>query len=108
MQRFVPAALAATLFLAFGAGSASAADGDAQRGLEKSREVCALCHIVEESGQGNADLPTFANIANDPETDAARLRAWLAVPHPQMPQFDSLTPQDVDDIIAYIESLKTE
>lgn len=85
---------------------ASAADAEA--GLEKSREVCALCHIVEEGGQGNAGLPTFINIANDPETDASRLRAWLAVPHPQMPQFDSLTAQDVENIIAYIESLKTE
>jgi mono/diheme cytochrome c family protein len=87
---------------------ASAADGDAKRGLEKSREVCALCHIVEEGGQGNAGLPTFIAIANDPATDAARLRGWLAVPHPQMPQFDSLTARDVEDIIAYIESLKTE
>ena len=108
MQRFALAALAAPLSLILGAAQAGAADGDAQRGLEKSREVCALCHIVEEGGQGNADLPTFGNIANDPETDAARLRAWLAVPHPQMPQFDSLTPQDVEDIIAYIESLKTQ
>lgn len=87
---------------------AAAADGNADRGLEKSREVCALCHIVEDGGQGNAGLPTFPGIAKDPETDAARLRAWLAVPHPQMPQFDSLTAQDVEDIIAYIESLKGE
>ncbi|MEX0923451.1 MAG: cytochrome c [Rhodovibrionaceae bacterium] len=83
-----------------------AADGDAGRGLEKSRQVCALCHLVEEGGQGNASLPTFPGITQDPATDESRLRAWLAVPHPQMPQFDSLSAQDVEDIIAYIQSLK--
>lgn len=83
-----------------------AADGDAGRGLEKSRQVCALCHVVEEGGSGNASLPTFEGIAKDPATDAARLRAWQAAPHPQMPQFGSLSDQDVADIIVYIESLK--
>lgn len=104
-QRAVVLAIVAAA-LGLAVETAAAADGDAGRGLEKSREVCALCHIVEEGGQGNASLPSFPSIARDPETDDSRLRAWLAVPHPQMPQFDSLTAQEVEDIIAYIESLK--
>lgn len=106
-KRMIAAVAGVLASLLLPAGTA-AADGDAKRGLEKSREVCALCHIVEENGSGNADLPTFPGIAEDPATDDSRLRAWLSVPHPQMPQFDSLTAQDVEDIIAYIESLKTE
>ncbi len=104
-RRILTAVIGVLTALALGP-QALAADGDPGRGLEKSRQVCALCHVVEENGQGNASLPTFPGIARDPATNADRLRAWLAVPHPQMPQFDSLSTQDVEDIIAYIESLK--
>lgn len=108
MPKRMIAAVAGVLASLLWPAGVAAADGDAQRGLEKAREVCAHCHVVEEGGSGNAALPSFPAIAKDPATDDSRLRAWQSPPHPQMPQFGSLTEQDVADIVAYIESLETE
>jgi mono/diheme cytochrome c family protein len=62
---------------------------------------------VAPSTGGSDAAPPFESIANNPLVTEEGLRAWLADPHPPMPKFD-LTRTEIDDIIAYIKSLKRE
>ncbi|MEM9624894.1 MAG: c-type cytochrome [Pseudomonadota bacterium] len=81
---------------------------DIQEGGKLARQWCANCHLVGgEQVAGGDTAPTFASVA---ETAAERnddLRAWLADPHPPMPNLN-LTRSEIDDLLAYIESLKAE
>lgn len=102
-------ALAAGLTLAVGIGGARAADdADAAKGIVQ--EHCAGCHEVP--GYANpkqtpaVNPPAFSAIAADPETyTEARLRAFLQKPHWPMQQF-RLSPSDIDNLLAFIASLK--
>ena len=44
-------------------------------------------------------------IAKKADRSPETLRAWLTLPHPPMPN-PSLTRSEIDDIIAYLNSLK--
>jgi mono/diheme cytochrome c family protein len=94
---------AAACALLIGAVAAHAA-GDAAAGHALARHWCAGCHIVDDSGRGSDAAPTFAAIARRGARDTAWVRAWLAAPHPPMPNVDLTRPQ-TDDIVAYLESL---
>jgi mono/diheme cytochrome c family protein len=108
MNRFRRACwLAIGTFFAVTASASSAAAADVANGLRLSRQWCASCHLVESSGIARDAAPSFAQISNDPTSTPARLRAWLADPHPPMPGLD-LAKQQEDDIIAYLMSLKTQ
>lgn len=93
--------------LAVAMSASAATAGDAANGLRLSRQWCASCHLVEPSGVAHDAAPPFAEIANDPATKPARLRAWMAAPHPPMPGLDLATQQE-DDIVAYLMSLKRQ
>lgn len=101
-MKFISLALA-VIMTATIAGSAAAAD--ARKGGKLARQWCSNCHIIgDEQPAGGDAAPTFATIA---ETAAERnddLKAWLADPHPPMPDL-SLTTYEIDDLLAYIESL---
>ena len=56
--------------------------------------------------RGADTAPPFAAIANDPKRSPDALRAWLARPHPPMPNMN-LTRTEISDIVAYLLSLKT-
>jgi mono/diheme cytochrome c family protein len=47
--------------------------------------------------------PTFRTVAG--HLDPGQLRAFLSHPHPPMPDL-ALTRAEIDDLIAYIETLK--
>ncbi len=91
------------LITAVAAFAASAAD--VKHGEKLARQWCANCHLVGGGQAAGTDTaPTFASIA---ETAAERiddLEAWLADPHPPMPNL-GLTVREIDDLLAYIESL---
>ncbi len=84
----------------------AAAAADSERGLQLSRGWCASCHLVEAAGTASDAAPPFVAISKDPATTPERLRAWLAKPHPPMPDLQ-LTRSEEDDILAYIMSLKS-
>ena len=86
---------------------ASAASAGPDEGLSLARQWCTSCHIVAPGTGGSDAAPPFESIANNPLVTVEGLRAWLADPHPPMPKFD-LTRTEIDDIIAYIKSLKRE
>ncbi len=92
--------------LAAGMAVAPALAADAVAGLELARTWCAACHLVEE-GQARAgtSVAPFAEVARDPGFDPDGLAAFLAAPHPKMPDM-SLTRQEIADIGAYVASLR--
>lgn len=83
----------------------AASAADAGRGGIIARRWCSACHLVSpEQPRASADVPGFASIARR-NLPPERLKAFLADPHPKMPDM-SLTREEIDDIVAYIGSLQ--
>jgi mono/diheme cytochrome c family protein len=80
------------------------ASGDSDRGKVLARVWCANCHIVDPEGTGQDIAPPFPVIAQRGTPDQREARAFLLAPHPPMPNFD-LARQQIDDIVAYLNSL---
>ena len=88
------------------AGAVAAADPEA--GGTVARQWCSSCHIVAPDQVDGADgAPPFTAIAANPALDHGYLTTWLSQSHELMPDFN-LTAREVDDLVAYIESLKNE
>ena len=81
--------------------------GDARKGLHYAQRVCAACHIVQRSDAAspNSKAPSFKQIANTPGMSVTALTVWSRTTHPTMPNL-IIEPNDMDDLIAYILSLK--
>ena len=81
--------------------------GDAARGRDIALEWCTECHeVVPDVRQPSVtDAPPFQAVADDPAVTETALRAFLQTPHTGMPDIRP-TPQQTDDLIAYILSLK--
>jgi mono/diheme cytochrome c family protein len=95
------------LVLAFtGTFSLSAhAAGNDRAGQMLAERWCASCHLVTpEQTQASADVPSFRSIAEKSEK-LKWLEGFLLDPHPPMPNL-SLTRQEIQDLMAYFESLK--
>lgn len=86
------------------AATPSLAAGDAEAGHRLARQWCTGCHIVDSAVQGPDTAPSFPSIARRSAGDQGWLRAWLAAPHPPMPNFN-LSRQQIDDVVAYLGSL---
>ena len=81
-----------------------AAEGNAKTGALLARHWCGSCHGVG-SGIAADAAPPLESIAERPYEDRW-LRAWLADPHPPMPNF-SLSRSEIEDIVAYLRALST-
>jgi tetratricopeptide (TPR) repeat protein len=80
--------------------------GNARKGLSYAQKVCAACHNVSESNASpNNKAPPFKHVANLPGVSLAALTEWSRTPHSSMPNL-IVEPNDMDDLIAYILSLK--
>ena len=68
---------------------------------------CSACHLVGLAAGTAvaADVPTFVAIAKRLPDDADFLAAFIANPHPPMPNF-GLSQRDIRDLLAYIASLR--
>jgi mono/diheme cytochrome c family protein len=80
---------------------------DAARGGILAAQWCAACHAIgadPAAGVRSDAAPSFATVARRPDVSESSLRAWLGVPHPNMPTFD-LSRSDTEDLVAYIRSL---
>lgn len=93
----------ATLLLCAGYAVPAAA-GDAAAGRQLARQWCASCHLVDRSTQGPDTAPPFQAIARRHPRNDGWVRAWLSTPHPPMPNLN-LSRRQIDDIVAYLESL---
>lgn len=83
--------------------------GDPIAGREFAQQVCAECHqLVGRTAMPEpGGPPSFQEVADHPATTEMALRAFLQTPHATMPHL-RLTPEQTDDVIAYILSLKPE
>jgi mono/diheme cytochrome c family protein len=76
---------------------------DVARGAQLARQWCANCHVIDGSGAATVQQgpPSFRGIG----LTADQLRTFLTHPHGAMPDF-ALTRTEIDDVIAYIETLR--
>jgi mono/diheme cytochrome c family protein len=85
---------------------ASGSPADLAAGKLLADKWCAECHRVRAGRLGpNLNAPTFSELADEPSITEYSLRALLRSPHETMPQI-KLTPDEMDDIVGYILSLK--
>ena len=80
-------------------------EGDAAAGHELAAKLCSSCHIVGSEAVGSDAAPPFPVIAKDPELTFSELHAWIGPMHPILPNL-ALTPQQIADINAYLDSLR--
>jgi mono/diheme cytochrome c family protein len=104
-QRRIPSCLGALLAIAatVAAGSAAAAErGDAAMGEKLAERWCLSCHSAQARGADTA--PPLPQLMRGRGDDTARLRGWLAAPHPPMQGID-LSRQQTEDIVAWLRRL---
>ena len=95
-----------TLALVTGHAFAQDLPGDPAAGARLAHEVCAVCHLVSDDQTSDPEVgPSFFEVADHPATTELSLRAFLQTPHATMPNL-MLTPEETDDIISYILTLK--
>jgi hypothetical protein len=84
------------------------AEPSATRGHELAVRLCSSCHVVDDAGTAAvpAGIGTFRGIANSPGQSADRISNVLILPHLPMPD-NQLTRHEIQDILAYLESLRT-
>jgi mono/diheme cytochrome c family protein len=82
---------------------AARAAGDAETGAQTARRWCTDCHVAPGTRAGSDRVPALQTIAR--QRDGDFLRGFLARPHAPMPSL-SLTSREIEDLIAYIESLR--
>jgi mono/diheme cytochrome c family protein len=79
--------------------------GNAEAGHELASKLCAGCHIIGNQRSGSDQAPPFPAIARDPDVSLAELHGWGGAGHPMLPNL-ALTPEQVADINAYLDSLR--
>ena len=100
--------LICTVWVGSGSAAAQELPGDPAAGASLARDVCATCHVVAEDQPIDPAVgPSLLEVAEHPATTELSLRAFLQTPHPTMPNL-RLTPDETDDIIAYLLTLKGE
>lgn len=112
MQTTLKAGLLASgvTFFGFSGAMVQATElGDVDAGRQYAEQYCAGCHDVTspnpmETGSG---IPTFSAVANATRVTRTSLVVWMQTSHPKMPNL-MLEQQDLDNVIAYILSLKRE
>lgn len=82
--------------------------GDRVLGLAYARRACASCHNVlgTDARSPNAKAPSFKAIAQTPGMTVTALTVWSRTTHATMPNL-VIAPDDMDNLIAYILSLKS-
>jgi cytochrome c len=103
----VPRSLWLIPLAALSMAPAAHAAGDPETGRALAQQWCTACHVVDLEGHGTDAAPALPVLLSDDLRTADELRGWLAAPHPPMPDLD-LTRQEIENIIAYLESLRRE
>ncbi|MEM9630180.1 MAG: cytochrome C552 [Pseudomonadota bacterium] len=92
---------------AISTGQTSALAADVYAGKALALQWCSSCHLVAEdqSVASSVTLPSFYDIAKDPNWSEAKLSTFLANPHPVMPNM-SLGNIEIANLAGYISSLQ--
>ena len=88
------------------------AQGDPDAGQELVSRWCTSCHLVgaeetDAAETGTDAAPPLSMMLTEEQLTADQVWGWLADPHPPMPGL-SLSRHEIDDIIAYMETLRAE
>jgi len=80
--------------------------GDVAAGRDLVTARCRTCHAVDGPPPASRQqAPSLVAVAQMPSTTSLSLHAFLLTPHPRMPNY-RLTPQEIDEVVAYILSLR--
>ncbi len=88
-------------------GAAPAFGDEIARGKELASRWCVDCHVIAPNTPGGDVGPPFPAVAAEPYQSETALKAWLADPHPPMPDLNLSAPE-FDALAAYIMSLKPQ
>lgn len=104
MKGFAAATMIATAVLMGSALTPAQAEGKAEAGKDLARKNCTPCHVIvtDDVDTKFEIAPRFEELTKKTEE---QLRARLMMRHVMMPQFPTLTLQNVADISAYLKSL---
>lgn len=107
MNALARTALFAACMMVAGSGQAPAQGfGDPSAGRTIAAAVCAQCHrISERDNDPGRTPPDFGAVANMPSFTELSMRVFLQTPHGEMPRLQ-FTQTELDDIIAYLASLR--
>jgi cytochrome c len=100
----LPGALVVTI-----AARAEDADPAVARGHVFAEQNCGQCHAIGTSGNSpNPKAPPFRALHEryPVENLSEALAEGIRAGHPEMPQFDALDAEQIDDLIAYLKSLE--
>jgi mono/diheme cytochrome c family protein len=98
---------ALTCALLFTTSAAAVELGSESAGKDYAQRICAACHDIEKDDVALfTDVPSFQEIADTQGMSPRALRVWLQTSHPNMPDL-IVPPDDMDNVIAYIMSLRT-
>jgi mono/diheme cytochrome c family protein len=103
MPRFLGSAFGLAVLTA--APALAQEPGNAEAGHELASQLCTSCHIIGNERRGSDLAPPFPAIAKDPKVSVAELHGWGGSGHPMLPNL-VLTPKQVADINAYLDSLR--
>ena len=95
------------LVAAVAPGCAAADDGaGATSGRRIAEMWCAQCHAIDAgvTVSPRPPAPRFWVLSRDPAATSTAIRVLLQTPHKTMPNI-RFSPQEVDDLIAYIRGL---
>jgi mono/diheme cytochrome c family protein len=81
--------------------------GDPQKGRALAQQFCAECHAIgsENVLSPKPEAPSFSAVASTAGMTTMALNVFFQTPHRAMPNL-ILKPEQKDDIIAYIMTLK--
>ena len=96
--------IAATVLAASAVPAYAAPAGSASAGRDLVMRSCVSCHAPEGTKAATDGAPPLSFVAKDNKKNPAWIRGWLMDPHPPMPGI-MLSRQQIDDIIAYLNTL---
>ena len=96
-----------TALLASSIPALAAPVGDVGAGRQLVLQSCSSCHDTGTTATATDGAPPLSYIAKDNKQRPAWIRGWLMDPHPPMPGI-MLSRKQVDDIIAYLNSLPAQ
>jgi mono/diheme cytochrome c family protein len=101
------AAVAAIFLLIIAPYAVAQEAGDISEGHRLAEKWCVSCHVIapdSRSGTSNG-APTFTSVARMKSATPMSLRVFLQTPHSRMPDLH-LSREEIDDLVAYILSLR--
>jgi len=81
--------------------------GDPMAGEVLAEVWCSSCHDISGDDSASDAAPTFYAVMNIEKRSTEFLIGWLLNPHGAMPD-PNLSRSEIDDVVAYIETLRVE